>query len=155
MKKLLSKIEIIKLRDKLDKDPYSTEVTDIPNGNKIAVTRKGMKKPLVEMDIVSMKDETDYYVTYSKSRIGGVLRIGKLLYYLAMDLIFPKYLRPDSAGFSDKAKRVWDTLEKTEYVEVEDTSGKDVLYNIEEDDDDDDDNYSDKRYRFTFKNNKK
>lgn len=97
-------------------------------------------KPIGHIKLI--QEDGEYYVDSSKCKKKG---IGKLLYYHALNMVYPSFVRPDIDGFSNDAMKVWEAMKKANYVEsVKDPNFK-VIGPKE-------DNYSDWKYRFTFKN---
>lgn len=99
-------------------------------------------KPVAFLKVV--EEDGDFYVDDSECNQRG---IGKLLYYHAMNMIYPNYLRPDIDGFSDDALRVWESFKNLDYVESIEDKNHDVLnYDPKVDN-----NISYFKFRFKFK----
>ena len=138
---MLTKPEIINLRNKFRKPPFET-----------MACRKALSVHIWENDdlIGFLKidcEDGDYFVEDSRSTKKGV---GKLLYYWGLHLVHPNYLRPDLSGFSDDAAKVWKAFDSLDYVE----SKTDPIFEVVNPSENDD-NYSHKKYKFTFKNETK
>ena len=59
-------------------------------------------------------NEVDWMLSGVSCNTRGV---GKLLYYLAMDKVYPNYITGDDAGDSATSMRVWNALEKVDFVD--------------------------------------
>lgn len=143
----MSKDEIKSLLKFYNREPYYLKISNGKLRKEITVVEDITDKILAYLRIEANSDDDDFYVEDAAADRG--LGLGKLLYFIAMDTIYPKWLRPDCTGFSNDAKRIWSAFDQLDYVEsIEEKSyeiiGKNNGFA----------NFSDKKYCFTFKNNK-
>lgn len=133
-KRLLNLQDIIALKSKYLAEPYSLHLPVKRNSNclKAEIVKWNGDKPNVLgcMHFSKLTDdlwEVDEVYLLAPEYSG----IGKLLYYLAMNAIYPAFLTPSGEGVSQAAKRIYDTFELLSYVECQDIfprwKGTDVL----------------------------
>lgn len=96
--------------------------------------------------ILLSKEEDDLYIADFANIDEDFRGFGKILFYIAMDRIYPAWLAFDLTGFSSDANRVHEGLEKCDYVETGTISGDDLDIQFE-----DDEYYTNAKFRFTFK----
>jgi hypothetical protein len=142
-KQFMSKDEIKSLLKIYNHEPYYLRISNGKLHKQIAISECVTDKVLGYIRIETNSDEDDFYVEDATADRG----LGKLLYFIAMDTIYPKWLRPDCTGFSNDAKRVWSAFDQLDYVESKEDKAFEVI-----DIENDKANYSDRKYRFTFKN---
>lgn len=95
---------------------------------------------------LSVEDENLYMIEYS--RISPTLKgFGKLLYYLALDRVYPNWVCGDMAGFSIEAMKVHVAMANVDYVECESHDGKELAFGT----DLDGDFIGNHKFRFRFK----
>lgn len=118
---LLNVEQLIELRNEYMAEPYSLHVIMNPSKDKIMIEMvhwlQGVHPHIfAAMTLFKRSEELREVDTASASKVEFAGN-GKLLYYLAMDKVYPAYISADSTGCSRDAKRVYDAFEKLDYVE--------------------------------------
>ena len=97
---------------------YITHIESLPTRDKIRSFKISLidakRGTVAHCTISKHKKEESWNIGDTRTKIRG---IGKLLYYSAMNFIYPEYLGADMCGCSNKAIRLWQTLEKVDYVD--------------------------------------
>lgn len=122
-KELLSLDEISALRNKYIGEPYSIHVSyiDPVSYRKIQLV-KWLGNDYTMMASMTIYKADDNLWEVDKVRVfdDEYKGCGKILYYVAMQHIYPAYLTPSGEGVSQDAKRIYDALEQLDYVESQD-----------------------------------
>ena len=97
---------------------YKIEVKSLPEVNKIKKYKISLlsdaNKVVAKCTICKHKSDDTWNMGDSSTKIKG---IGKFLYYGAMNFVFPAFVSADVCGCSNSAIRVWQALEKVDFVE--------------------------------------
>ena len=125
---------------------YKLQVEQMPTKSGITKYKisllSNQNKLVAKCTLCRHRLEYTWNIGDTKSYIKGV---GKLIYYCAMDFVYPDYVAADMCGSSNSAIRVWQALSKTDYVE----SVFDSVPHWELDEEEND-NYSSIRCRFKW-----
>lgn len=83
----------------------------------VCISKKGFAPAswIARIDAEAFSDDV-FIIENSATKRRG---LGKYLYYILMDLVFPACIVSDREDLSDSALRVWKELEKADYVKQE------------------------------------